>query len=261
KRAKEYISEGDIFQANLSQQFSAEFAGSAWDLYLNLKKINPSPFQGYINFGDVEVVSGSPERLVKVSSGRIETRPIAGTRRRGREPEDDKRLSEELILNEKERAEHLMLVDLERNDLGRVCKYGSVQVEEFMSLEAYSHVWHIVSGVAGSLKEGTTPMDILEACFPGGTITGCPKVRCMEIIEELEPVSRGVYTGSMGYFGWGGNIDLNILIRSAVIANGEIRFSTGAGIVADSDPASEHKETLSKAKAMMEALGSANVCY
>ncbi|MEK6546273.1 MAG: anthranilate synthase component I family protein [Nitrospinota bacterium] len=265
KRAKEYIREGDIFQANLSQRFEAEFEGNPWEFYKKLNHINPSPFGGYINFKDMCVVSASPERLIKVTpsfppflkggeGGFIETRPIAGTRPRGKNNQNDIAISRELLLNEKERAEHIMLVDLERNDLGRVCKYGSVRVDELMTLESYSHVWHIVSKVVGELREEVKFIDILRACFPGGTITGCPKVRCMEIIEELEPIRRGIYTGSMGYIGYDGRVDLNIIIRSALIKNGRIYFHAGAGIVADSDPEREYEETLFKARAIMEAI-------
>ena len=254
KRAKEYIREGDIFQANLSQRFEAEFEGDPWEFYKRLNEINPSPFGGYINFDDMSIVSASPERLIKINGKYIETRPIAGTRPRGRSSQNDIALSKELLLNEKERAEHIMLVDLERNDLGRVCKYGTVKVDELMTLESYSHVWHIVSKVVGELKDDVKFIDILRACFPGGTITGCPKVRCMEIIEELEPVRRGIYTGSMGYIGYDGRIDLNIIIRSALVKNGKIYFYAGAGIVADSNPEKEYEETLFKAEAIMEAL-------
>ena len=254
KRAKEYIREGDIFQANLSQRFEAEFEGDPWEFYKRLNEINPSPFGGYINFDDMSIVSASPERLIKINGKYIETRPIAGTRPRGKSSQNDIALSKELLLNEKERAEHIMLVDLERNDLGRVCKYGTVKVDELMILESYSHVWHIVSKVVGELKDDVKFIDILRACFPGGTITGCPKVRCMEIIEELEPVRRGIYTGSMGYIGYDGRIDLNIIIRSALVKNGKIYFYAGAGIVADSNPEKEYEETLFKAEAIMEAL-------
>ena len=265
KRAKDYIKKGDIFQANLSQRFEADFEGEPWEFYKRLNEINPSPFGGYINFDDMSIVSASPERLVKVtplyptlvrleSGGLIETRPIAGTRPRGKNSQNDIALSKELLLNEKERAEHIMLVDLERNDLGRVCKYGTVKVDELMILESYSHVWHIVSKVTGELREDIKFIDILRACFPGGTITGCPKVRCMEIIEELEPVRRGIYTGSMGYIGYDGMVDLNIIIRSALVKGGRIYFNAGAGIVADSEPEREYEETLFKARAIIEAL-------
>lgn len=254
ERCKEYITEGDIYQANLSQRFVADFDGDPLGLYLRLRETNPSPFQGYINFGDMQIVSSSPERLIKIDGDNLETRPIAGTRPRGKSEEEDKNLSKELLLNKKEAAEHLMLVDLERNDLGKISEYGSVKVEEFMALEGYSEVWHIVSKVVGKKKDGVGLAETIRAIFPGGTITGCPKIRCMEIIDELEPVSRGFYTGSMGYLGWNGNIDLNILIRSAAIKDGKIYFHAGAGIVADSDPAAEYKETMKKATHILKAL-------
>lgn len=254
KRAKEYIKAGDIFQANLSQRFEAEFEGDSWEFYKRLNNINPSPFGGYIKLGDMSIASASPERLIKIDGRYIETRPIAGTRPRGKDGIEDKSISAELLLNEKERAEHIMLVDLERNDIGRVCKYGTVEVDELMTLESYSHVWHIVSKVVGGLRDDVKFTDILKACFPGGTITGCPKVRCMEIIEELEPVRRGIYTGSMGYIGYDGRSDLNIIIRSALIKNGKVYFHAGAGIVADSEPESEYEETLFKARAIIEVL-------
>ncbi|MBI4378094.1 MAG: anthranilate synthase component I family protein [Nitrospinae bacterium] len=264
-KAKEYIRAGDIFQANLSHRFEGDFEGDPWEFYKQLSNINPSPFGGFINFGDMFIVSASPERLIKVTplcpplvrrgmGWGIETRPIAGTRPRGKNRSEDIILSRELLLNEKERAEHIMLVDLERNDLGRVCKYGTVRVDELMTLESYSHVWHIVSKVIGELQDNIKFVDILRACFPGGTITGCPKVRCMEIIEELEPARRGIYTGSMGYIGYNGITDLNIIIRSALIKKGKIYFHAGAGIVADSDPEREYEETLFKAGAIIEVL-------
>jgi anthranilate/para-aminobenzoate synthase component I len=254
-KAKTYIREGDIYQANLSQRFDTDFAGDPFALYQNLQKVNPSPFSGYMRFGDLVLVSSSPERLVKVEGDRIETRPIAGTRPRGFTLEKDQSLAQELLLNEKERAEHLLLVDLERNDLGRICKMGSVEVTDLMFLEQYSHVSHIVSNIVGILKPGVTVKDILKAVFPGGTITGCPKIRCMEIINELEPVKRGPYSGSFGYIGFTRQMDFNIIIRTIVIKSGKAYFHVGAGIVADSDPESEYQETLHKAAAMIEVLG------
>jgi len=254
KRCKEYIKDGDIYQANISQRFMADFEGDPLGLYLTLRKINPSPFQGYINFGDMQLISSSPERLIKIEGNMLETRPIAGTRPRSSNKDEDKKLSRELLLNKKEAAEHLMLVDLERNDLGRISEYGSVKVKEFMALEGYSEVWHIVSKVIGQRREGIGLAETIRAIFPGGTITGCPKIRCMEIIDELEPVKRGFYTGSMGYLGWNGKADFNILIRSAAILSNKIYFYAGAGIVADSDPIAEYYETLDKAKALLKAL-------
>jgi anthranilate/para-aminobenzoate synthase component I len=254
EKAKSYIQEGDIYQANIAQKFEIHFKGDTFNLYCRLKKINPSPFSGYLNFQNFSLVSSSPERLVKVHENNIETRPIAGTRPRGQADDEDKALSKELLLNPKERAEHLMLVDLERNDLGRICKDGSVSVTDFMFLEKYSHVSHIVSNIKGELKQGLCVYDILKSVFPGGTITGCPKIRCMEIISELEPVMRGPYSGSFGYIGFGPYIDLNIIIRSIVVCDDIASFHVGAGIVADSNPQKEYQETMDKAAAMIQAL-------
>ncbi len=253
-QAKAYISEGDIYQANLSQKFETPFDQDPLALYQKLRKVNPSPFSGYLKFDDLALVSSSPERLIKVSGDKIESRPIAGTRPRSNIAEKDEALTAELLLNDKERAEHLMLVDLERNDLGRLCKAGSVKVTDFMLLEKYSHVSHIVSNISGCLLPERSVFDILKAVFPGGTITGCPKIRCMEIINELEPVPRGPYSGSFGYIGYAPYMDLNIIIRSIIINNGNASFHVGAGIVADSVPEKEYQETLDKAAAMVEAL-------
>ena len=254
EKAKSYICEGDIYQANLSQKFEAEFDQDPLELYKRLRKVNPSPFSGFLKFNDFILVSSSPERLIKVSNDTIESRPIAGTRPRSNIAEEDNALAKELLLNDKERAEHLMLVDLERNDLGRICEAGSVQVTDFMLLEKYSHVSHIVSNISGRLLPDLSIFEILKAVFPGGTITGCPKIRCMEIINELEPVERGPYSGSFGYIGYAPYLDLNIIIRSILINNGKASFHVGAGIVADSIPENEYQETLDKAAAMMEAL-------
>jgi len=258
QRAKKYIEEGDIYQANLSQRFETPYEGDAFDLFLSLRSVNPSPFSGYLKLLDFVIVSSSPERLIKVENSQVETRPIAGTRPRSDDPETDKSLSAELLLNEKERAEHLMLVDLERNDLGRICKTGSVRVSELMFLEQYSHVSHIVSNIKGELRPKVTVKEILRAVFPGGTITGCPKVRCMEIINELETQSRGPYCGSFGYIAFSGYMDLNIIIRSILIKNGRACFNVGAGIVADSSPEREYLETLDKAEAMVQVLSKQN---
>lgn len=255
QRCKEYIAAGDIFQANLSQRFSA-YVGDMdpFDIYMVLREINPSPFSAFIDTGDFQIVSSSPERLVKFMNGVVETRPIAGTRRRGRSPQEDDRLAKELISNEKECAEHVMLIDLERNDLGKICKSGTIEVDEFMVLESYSHVTHIVSNIRGCLAEGKDAVDIIMAMFPGGTITGVPKIRCMEIIDELEPTKRGPYTGSIGYISYSGNIDFNIIIRSFIIRDGWAHVQVGAGIVADSDPDREYEETLYKAEALLKTL-------
>lgn len=254
ERAKRYIEEGDIYQANLSQRFEMLFQGEGLDLYENLRQINPSPFSGYLKLGDITLVSSSPERLIKIENGVLETRPIAGTRPRGRNSQEDNHLKSELLLNEKEQAEHLMLVDLERNDLGRICEYGSVHVTDQMFVEQYSHVSHIVSNIQGTLKPGVPLREILQAVFPGGTITGCPKIRCMEIIDELEPTARGPYSGSFGYIGFGGTLDLNIIIRTIVLKDEKAYFHVGAGIVADSIPEKEYQETLDKAAAMLAVL-------
>ncbi len=255
KKAKEYIAAGDIFQSNLSQRVSAYISNkSPWSLYRILSSINPSPFAAFMDFGDYQIVSSSPERLLKVKDGIIETRPIAGTRPRGRDSKEDEFMREELLLNEKERAEHIMLIDLERNDLGRVSDYGTVRVDELMITEDYSHVIHIVSNVRGKLAEGKDCFDAIKAAFPGGTITGVPKVRCMEIIDELEPVRRGPYTGSIGYISFSGNMDLNIVIRTFVIKGEMVYVQAGAGIVADSEPEREYYETLKKAEALIRTL-------
>lgn len=255
KRAKEYIAAGDIFQANLSQRVSAHVGDiSRWSLYKTLSSINPSPFAAFMDFGDYQIVSSSPERLLRVRNGIIETRPIAGTRPRGRDWKEDEFMRAELLLNEKERAEHIMLVDLERNDLGRVSDYGTVKVDELMITEDCSHVIHIVSNVRGSLANEKDCFDAIKAAFPGGTITGVPKIRCMEVIEELEPVKRGPYTGSMGYISFSGSMDLNIIIRTFVIKGERAYVQAGAGIVADSDPEREYYETLKKAEALIRTL-------
>jgi anthranilate/para-aminobenzoate synthase component I len=254
-KAKEYIAAGDIFQSNLSQRVSAYISNkSPWSLYKILSSINPSPFAAFADFGDYQIVSSSPERLLKVKDRIIETRPIAGTRPRGRDSKEDEFMREELLLNEKERAEHIMLIDLERNDLGRVSDYGTVRVDELMITEDYSHVIHIVSNVKGSLAKGKDCFDAIKAAFPGGTITGVPKVRCMEIIDELEPVRRGPYTGSIGYISFSGNMDLNIIIRTFVIKGKMVYVQAGAGIVADSEPEREYYETLKKAEALIRTL-------
>jgi len=254
-RAKEYIAAGDIFQANLSQRISADVAGTdPWEIYKLLRKVNPSPFASYVDFPEFVIASSSPERLVRVEGSVVDTRPIAGTRPRGKDRPGDEEMRAELLLNEKERAEHIMLIDLERNDIGRVCDYGSVHVDELMVTEDYSHVIHIVSNVTGTLAEGRDVFDVIRATFPGGTITGVPKVRCMEIIDELEPVTRGPYTGSIGWISYAGDMDLNIVIRTFVIKNGRAFVQVGAGIVADSDPEREYYETLHKAEALIKTL-------
>ena len=255
QRCLEYIGAGDIYQANLAHRFEIDLGGrSARSIYQKLRHINPSPFASLLELPDVTLIGCSPERLVRVAESEVDTRPIAGTRPRGTTPDEDERLAAELLLNEKERAEHLMLVDLERNDLGRVCTYGSVHVNDFMVLEQYSHVSHIVSNVRGRLAPGRDALDVIQAVFPGGTVTGVPKLRCMEILDELEPVRRGPYSGSVGYISASGDLDLNITIRTLVVKEGRAYLHVGAGIVADSAPAREYEETLFKAEALLKAL-------
>ena len=254
RKAQQYISAGEIFQSNLTHRLSFELHLHAREAYRRLKAVNPSPFFGLLEAEDFNIVSGSPERLLRLRGPALETRPIAGTRKRGRDWKQDEALSTELLLSEKERAEHVMLVDLERNDLGRVCEFGSVHVNELMTLENYSHVKHIVSNVRGTLRVGLDAFDALGAFFPGGTITGAPKIRCMQIIDELETVARGPYTGSLGYFSFTGDMDFNILIRSLVVKDGIASLHVGAGIVADSDPTREYHETLYKAEAVLQAV-------
>jgi para-aminobenzoate synthetase component I len=253
EKVQDYISQGDVFQVNLSVRQSKPIALEALDIYRQLRVLNPSPYMGYLHTPDFQLVSGSPELLAKIKGNEVSTRPIAGTRSRGKTDEEDLQLANELIGNEKERAEHVMLVDLERNDLGRVCKYGSVEVNEFMAIEKYSHVMHIVSNVRGELAEGEDWFDVINAVFPGGTITGAPKVRTMEIIEELEPVRRGPYTGSLGWVGFNGNMELNIIIRTMLVKDGKAHVQAGAGVVIDSIPANEYKESLKKAIALWKA--------
>ncbi len=253
-KAKEYIRAGDIFQVNLSLRLGKETSVEPFFLYKVLRQINPSPYMSFIDFGDMHIVSSSPELLVRLTGDMADTRPIAGTRRRGQNREEDLTLANELVSNEKERAEHIMLVDLERNDLGRVCKFGTVEVNELMVIEEYSHVMHIVSNVRGQLAEGKNRFDLFKACFPGGTITGAPKIRSMEIIEELEPTRRGPYTGSIGFFGYAGEMEMNIVIRTIVMKNGKAYVQAGAGIVDDSVPEREYFESLKKAEALLKAL-------
>lgn len=255
-RAKDYIAAGDIYQVNLSCRFDAAIEGSAGELYRRLRQANPAPFACLLKFGDVEVISSSPERLVSLRDGIAQTRPIAGTRPRGFTPPEDHQLGKELLGHPKEQAEHIMLLDLERNDLGKVCQSGSVVVDELMVLERYSHVTHIVSNISGTLRPTCTPIDLLMATFPGGTITGVPKKRCMEIIDELEPVGRGSYTGSAGYISACGSMDLNILIRGFQRIGTHLSYQTGAGIVADSVPELEWQECLHKGKALYTLLHS-----
>jgi anthranilate synthase component 1 len=252
--AKEHIAAGDIFQVVLSQRFSAPFDGDALDLYRVLRAVNPSPYMFYLRTRDVTLVGSSPEPLVRVEGREVLTRPLAGTRPRGVDRVDDGRLRADLLADEKERAEHVMLVDLGRNDLGRVSVPGSVTVDELMEVEYYSHVMHIVSNVTGELAEDKDAVDALEATFPAGTVSGAPKIRAMEIIRDLEPAARGPYAGTVGYFGLDGAMDMCITIRTFVIAGGRAYLQSGAGIVADSDPQREYEECLHKARALHKAL-------
>ncbi|GAE31769.1 para-aminobenzoate synthase [Halalkalibacter hemicellulosilyticusJCM 9152] len=248
-RIQDYISAGDVFQVNLSVRQQKPLNVPSLEVYKRLRQLNPSPYMSYLQTPDFQLVSASPELLVKKQGDELSTRPIAGTRSRGKDEIEDQELAGTLINNEKERAEHVMLVDLERNDLGRVSSYGTVEVDELMVIEKYSHVMHIVSNVKGMLAEGHTLYDVIRATFPGGTITGAPKVRTMEIIEELEPVRRSVYTGSIGWIGFDENMELNIAIRTMICKNGYAHVQAGAGIVIDSIPENEYKESLKKARA------------
>ena len=254
RTAKEYIAAGDIFQVVLSQRFDTQLAADPFAVYRSLRYVNPSPYMYCLRMGETSIVGSSPEMLVRVEDGHAETHPIAGTRPRGATPEADEALAEELIANEKECAEHVMLVDLGRNDLGRVSAYGSVQVPVYMTLERYSHVMHLVSRVVGRLTDEHDALDALAACFPAGTVSGAPKIRAMEIIEELEPTRRGVYAGAVGYVDFAGHLDCCITIRTIVIRDGRASVQAGAGIVADSDPSAEYEETRAKASAMLRAI-------
>ncbi|HLA77197.1 MAG TPA: anthranilate synthase component I family protein, partial [Vicinamibacteria bacterium] len=256
-RILEHIARGDIYQANLSQRFELPWPRTGLDLYRSLRAVSPAPFSGYFRAAGFEIVSASPERLLKVADGEASTRPIAGTRPRSPDAAWDRALAAELILSEKERAEHLMLVDLARNDLGKVGALGSVEVNELMTVEDYAQVRHIVSNVRTRLAPGRDAFDALFAMFPGGTITGVPKIRCMQILDALEPAARGFYTGALFYATPSGRLDANILIRSALVTAGRVSFQTGGGIVADSDPDQEYQETLHKAEGMRLALAAA----
>ena len=255
QQAIDYIGAGDIFQVNLSQRFSATLTVSPFDLYRYLRHSNPAPFASYLNFPEVVVVSASPERYLLLKDNLVEARPIKGTRPRGTDEESDNRLKKELLASEKDRAELIMIIDLTRNDLGRVCEYGSVRVPDLIRLEEYATVFHLVSTVIGRLSPDKDIIDLVMASFPGGSITGAPKVRAMEIIDESEPVRRGIYTGSIGYIDFNGDADLNIVIRTIVITGKRASFQVGGGIVADSVPELEYQETLDKGRALMEALG------
>jgi para-aminobenzoate synthetase component I len=254
RRAKEYIAAGDIYQVNLSQRFNVSLPMTPWQLYSVLRDVSPVPYAAYLGLGDFDVVSASPELFLRKDGPHVETRPIKGTRPRGHTPDEDRRLAEELLASEKDQAENVMIVDLLRNDLGRVCTVGSVHVPELYSLESYSTVHHLVSAVTGTLNGRHDAVSMLKACFPGGSITGCPKIRSMEVIDELEPTQRGVYYGSIGFVGFNGNADTSIVIRTGVAKNGRFYYQVGGAIVANSDPEGEYQETLDKARAINLAL-------
>ncbi|MDT8860009.1 anthranilate synthase component I [Alkalihalobacillus sp. MEB130] len=260
-KIKEYILAGDVFQTVLSQRFEMEVSASALEVYRVLRMVNPSPYLFYLKFDQMEVVGSSPERLVQVQDGHVEIHPIAGTRKRGQTEKEDQQLAEDLLADEKERAEHYMLVDLARNDVGRIAEYGSVKTPTMLSIEKFSHVMHIVSKVTGRLRQGTEPLEALMASFPAGTVSGAPKIRAMEILQELEPTKRGVYAGAIGYLGYDGNIDSCIAIRTMVIQNGKAYIQAGAGIVADSVPEKEYEETQNKAKALIRAVQMAETMF
>lgn len=252
--AQSYIKAGEIFQVVLSQKFQKRIAAAPFDIYRALRVINPSPYLYFLRMDDLCIIGSSPELLVRVEEGAVEVRPIAGTRRRGRDEAEDRRLMQELRNDEKENAEHIMLVDLGRNDVGQVSEYGSVEVTDLMAIEKYSHVMHLVSNVRGKLRRGVTAIDALMACFPAGTVSGAPKIRAMEVINELEPSRRGVYSGALGYLDFSGNLDTCIVIRTLVTKGKKAYFQAGAGVVADSIPAKEFQETIDKASAMRAAI-------
>ncbi|MFN8219644.1 MAG: anthranilate synthase component I [Fimbriimonadales bacterium] len=253
-RVKEYIAAGDGIQMVLSQRFETEVEAHPLTIYRALRSLNPSPYMFLLRFGEFDIVGASPEILVSLQDGTARVRPIAGTRWRGNSPEEDDGLADELLKDEKERAEHVMLVDLGRNDLGRVCEYGSVKVNDLMTIERYSHVMHIVSDVTGELEEGKSAFDLVRASFPAGTVSGAPKVRAMQVIDELEPTARGAYAGAVGYFGYGGDMDMAITIRSILLKGGKAYVQAGAGLVYDSVPSKEFDETCNKAKACLKAI-------
>ena len=254
EKVREYIRSGDIYQANLTQRFTGKTSLSSYELYRDLRRISPAPFGAFLNFDETQILSNSPERFIKFFENKIETRPIKGTRPRGKTKEEDLLLQEELINSEKDKSELLMIVDLERNDIGKVSKIGTVKVPELFVIEPYANVHHLVSTVVGELAEGKNCIDIIEATFPGGSITGAPKIRSMEIIDELEPTQRNVYTGSIGYIGFNGDMDLNIAIRTIIKQNENVYFQVGGGITWDSNPEDEYQETIHKARSIMKAL-------
>jgi len=253
-KAKEYIKAGDVIQVVLCQRLESETSADPFEIYRALRFINPSPYMFYLELEDLRVIGSSPETMVRLTGDTIELRPIAGTRRRGATPEEERELEDDLLADPKERAEHIMLVDLGRNDVGRVAEIGSVEVNELMAIERYSHVIHIVSNVRGKLAADKSPFDLFVSAFPAGTVSGAPKIRAMQIISELEPQKRGLYAGAIGYFGYNGNLDTCIVIRTIVMTGKKVFITAGAGIVADSDPQLEYQETLNKARAMLKAV-------
>ena len=260
EKARQYIIDGDIFEVNISQCFEAELSITPYELYRRLRQINPAPFASYLGFDEVTVVSASPERFIHCQGDWVETRPIKGTRPRGKTPEEDEALAKELLNSEKDLAENMMIVDLERNDLGRVCRFGTVKVTELAILEVFPTVFHLTSTVVGRLREENNCIDLLKATFPGGSITGAPKIRAMEIIDELEPTKRSVYTGNIGYLSFDGNLDLSIVIRTFLVKGDKVYFQVGGAVVYDSDPEAEYQETLDKARALINALNMPVTC-
>ena len=254
RQVQAYIQAGDCYQVNLAQRFCAEATGDGWTAYRALRKISPAPFAAYLRLPQAEILSASPERFLRVRDGMVETKPIKGTRPRAADPAEDRAQAEDLLRSPKDRAENLMIVDLLRNDIGKNCAVGSVKVERLFDLESFANVHHMVSTVRGKLAPKHDAIELLRGCFPGGSITGAPKLRAMEIIEELEPHRRGVYCGAIGYLGFNGNMDTNIAIRTAVFAQGQIRFWAGGGLVADSEVDKEYRETLDKASSMMQLM-------
>lgn len=254
KQVQRYIASGDIYQANLSQRLTIDFKGDPLSFYSRLRRINPAQFGTFLNYGDFQIISNSPERLLKIYDDVAETGPIKGTKPRGKNPEDDKIFIKELKTSHKELAEHIMIVDLERNDLGKICKYGSIKVKPLQKVHTYETLHHMVSTVRGKVRENISPVDCLKSCFPGGSVTGAPKIRAMEIIEELEPTPRGIYTGAIGYIDFSGNMDMSMAIRTGVIKDKQLYLSVGGGIVADSKPEEEYKETMLKASAFLKTI-------
>ena len=254
EKVRQYIKSGDIYQANLTQRFNGKTTLSSYELYRDLRRISPAPFGAYLNFDEFNILSNSPERFIKCIDGKLETRPIKGTRPRGKNKEEDLKLQEELRNSEKDKAELLMIVDLQRNDIGRISKIGSVKVPELFVIEPYANVNHLVATVVGELDDNKDAVDVIKATFPGGSITGAPKIRAMEIIDELEPTQRNVYTGSIGYIGFNGDMDLNIAIRTIIKKEDEVYFQVGGGMTWGSDPGEEYQETLDKAQSIMKTL-------